>query len=161
MIYFLSLGSNLGDKAQNLIKALSFLKIEKIKILKRSSLYETQPVDYPYQPWFYNQVVEVETDLNPFDLLDLIKKIEAKMGREPHASKKSRIIDIDILLAEDVVISTSQLTIPHPRLEKRNFVLIPFHEISPHVCHPLLKKTIQQLLDKSEDKATVRKISNP
>jgi len=161
MRYFLSLGSNLGDKAQNLIDALSFLKKEKIKILKCSSLYETQPVDYPCQPWFYNQVIEAETDLNPFDLLALIKKIETKMGRESNASKKPRIIDIDILLAEDVVISTSQLTIPHPRLEKRNFILIPLDEMSSHVRHPLLKKTIQQLLAKSEDKAIVRKISNP
>ena len=160
MRYFLSLGSNLGDRAHNLKRALSFLKKEKIKILKSSSLYETQPVDYLQQPEFYNQVIEVETGLKPFDLLQLIKNIEAKIGRKVKVWKGPRIIDIDILLAEDFVSSTARLTIPHPRLAQRNFVLIPLAEISPESRHPLLEKTIKELLESSKDKARVTKINN-
>lgn len=160
MRYFLSLGSNLGHKYHNLVQALSLLKKEKIKILKNSSIYETQPVDYLQQPKFYNQVVEVETVLKPLDLLELIKKIEGKMGRKDNVPKGPRIIDIDILLAEDFVLSSDRLTIPHPRLSQRNFVLIPLAEISPESCHPVLKKTIKELLDSSKDTAQVTKINN-
>jgi 2-amino-4-hydroxy-6-hydroxymethyldihydropteridine diphosphokinase len=158
MKYFLGLGSNLGDKRRNLSQALEMLARKGIKILKASSLYQTEPVDFRDQPCFYNQVVEVRTSLEPPKMLRLIKGIEKKLGRGPGRARRPRPIDIDILLAENRVIRTRRLTIPHPRLEKRNFVLVPFKEISPGSVHPLLKKSILELWKKSSDSSSVRKL---
>ena len=158
MRYFLSLGSNLGDREKNLTLALSLLEKEGVEILKMSSLYETQPVDFPAQPLFYNQLVEVRTNANPEALLDLIKKIEKKMGRTRRLKKGPRIIDIDIILAEGSVICKKELKIPHPRMEKRNFVLLPFVEISPDTVHPILNENMKNLWKKSEDNSIVKQI---
>lgn len=158
MRYFLCLGSNLGDREKNLEQAHSLLKEEGIKIIQLSSVYETQPVDLLSQSWFFNQVIEIETGIAPPGLLDLIKRIEKLMGRNTLIQKGPRAIDIDILLAEDKVIHTKELSIPHPRLEKRNFVLIPFAEISPETVHPLLKENIQNLLERSSDRSTVKPV---
>jgi 2-amino-4-hydroxy-6-hydroxymethyldihydropteridine diphosphokinase len=158
MRYFLSLGSNLGDKEKNLILALFSLEKEGVEILEMSSLYETQPVDFPSQPWFYNQLVEVRTKANPEALLDLVKKIEQQMGRKHGQKKGPRIIDIDIILAEDSVIRKKDLKIPHPRMEKRNFVLLPFVEISPDTVHPVFNVDIKTLWKKSDDRLIVKQI---
>lgn len=158
MKYFLSLGSNLGDREKNLTLALSLLKKEGVEILKISSLYETQPVDFPAQPWFYNQLVEVRTKAKPEAFLDLAKKIEQKMGRKRRLKRRPRIIDIDIILAEGSVIRKKELKIPHPRMEKRNFVLLPFVEISPDTVHPVLNEDMKTLWKKSDDKSIVRQI---
>ena len=158
MKYFLSLGSNLGDKEKNLTLALFSLEKEGVEILKMSSLYETQPVDFPSQPWFYNQLVEVRTKANPEALLDLVKKIEQKMGRKRGQKKGPRIIDIDIILAEGTVFRTKELEIPHPRMGKRNFVLLPFVEISPDTVHPVLNINMKDLWKKSNDPSIVKQI---
>ena len=158
MRYFLSLGSNLGDKKKNLTLALFSLEKEGIEILKMSSLYETQPVDFPSQPWFYNQLVEVRTKANPEALLDLVIKIEQKMGKKCGQKKGPRIIDIDIILAEDSVIRKKELKIPHPRMEKRNFVLLPFVEISPDTVHPVFNEDMETLWKKSDDRSIVKQI---
>ena len=158
MRYFLSLGSNLGNREKNLTLALSLLEKEGVEILKMSSLYETQPVDFPSQPWFYNQLVEVRTKANPEALLDLIKKIEQKMGRKRRLKKGPRIIDIDIILAEDSVIRKKELKIPHPRMEKRNFILLPFVEISSDTVHPVFNEDMKTLWEKSDDRSIVKQI---
>ncbi len=158
MRYFLSLGSNLGDKEKNLTLALFSLEKEGVEILKMSSLYETQPVDFPSQPWFYNKLVEVRTKANPEALLDLVKKIEQKMGRKRGEKKGPRIIDIDIILAEESVIRKKELKIPHPRMEKRNFVLLPFIEISPDTVHPVFNEDMKTLWKKSDDRSIVKQI---
>ncbi len=158
MKYFLCLGSNAGNKARNLARALLLLEKEGLTRARASSLYETQPVDYPSKPWFYNQIVEVETDLSPFDLLAVIKKIEKKMGRKTAVPKGPRIMDIDIILAEETVIRTEELQIPHPRMERRNFVLAPLAEISAGTIHPLLQESVGNLWKKSSDRSIVRKI---
>ncbi len=158
MRYFLSLGSNLGDKEKNLTLALFLLEKEGVEILKMSSLYETQPVDFPSQSWFYNQLVEVRIKANPEALLDLVKKIEQKMGRKHGQKKVPRIIDIDIILAEDSVIRKKELKIPHPRMEKRNFVLLPFVEISPDTVHPVFNEDMKSLWKKSDDRSIVKQI---
>jgi 2-amino-4-hydroxy-6-hydroxymethyldihydropteridine diphosphokinase len=158
MKYFLSLGSNLGNKEKNLTLALFSLEKEGVEILKMSSLYETQPVDFPSQSWFYNQLVEVRTKANPEALLDLIKKIEQKTGRKRGHKKGPRIIDIDIILAEDSVIRKKELKIPHPRMEKRNFVLLPFVEISPDTVHPVFNEDMKTLWKKSDDRSIVKRI---
>ncbi|MFP4082341.1 MAG: 2-amino-4-hydroxy-6-hydroxymethyldihydropteridine diphosphokinase [Candidatus Aminicenantes bacterium] len=158
MKYFLSLGSNLGDKAQNLKKAVSLLREEGVKIIKVSSLYETQPVEMPSQPWFFNQVIEVEMNHPPLPFLRLIKRVEKRMGRKRNYPRSPRIIDIDILLAQGTVFRSDELTIPHPRMVSRNFVLIPFKEISPAAVHPILKQKIEHLCDVSPDRSKVIKI---
>ena len=158
MRYFLSLGSNLGDRQKNLAHALTLLEREGVEILKTSSLYETQPVGSPAQPWFYNQLVEARIKANPEALLDLIKKIEQKMGRKRTTKKEPRIIDIDIILAEGKVIHKKELKVPHPRMEKRNFVLLPFVEISPDTVHPVLNEDMKTLWKKSGDRSIVKQI---
>jgi len=161
MQYFLSLGSNLGDRRKNLDRALSLLKKEGVEILKISSLYETQPVDFPSQPWFYNQLIEVEANVDPEAFLDLLKKIEQKLGRKRGIQKGPRIIDMDIILAEGNVIREKELKIPHPRMEKRNFVLLPFVEISPDTVHPVLNENMKDLWKKSNDRSIVKQIKEP
>jgi len=157
MRYFLCLGSNLGPKKANLAEAVLLLENRRLKILKASSLYETQPVGLTDQPWFLNQVIEVESGMAPASLLTAVKEIERQMGRMS-SDKRSRIIDIDILLAEETVMKTETLEIPHPRLEKRNFVLIPLKEIAPDVVHPILHSTIEELWKESPDRSKVRQV---
>jgi len=158
MKYFLSLGSNLGDRKKNISRALAFLSDEGVKTLHLSSLYKTQPVGYSDQPWFYNQVVEVGTRLNPYDLLGVIKRIELKLKRQPAVPDGPRTLDIDILLAEKSIIQTKKLIIPHPRLDKRNFILTPLKELSPDTFHPVLRQKIRDLLKKSGDPSLVIKL---
>lgn len=159
MRYYLSLGSNLGNKRRNLTRALSWLEKGGVKILSISSVYETQPVGYDDQPWFLNQVAEVGAELNPHSLLQVIKKIERRMKRDSPVEKGPRTIDIDILLAENAVIETENLVIPHPRLAERNFILLPMMEIAPEAVHPLMEMNIQELWMKSKDTSVVKKIS--
>jgi 2-amino-4-hydroxy-6-hydroxymethyldihydropteridine diphosphokinase len=161
MFYFLSLGSNLGKRAKNLEKAITLLKKENLKILLRSSLYETQPVGYTEQPWFINMVILIETQSSPEALLELLQKIESKMERKRSIRYGPRIIDIDILLAEETVLKSKELEIPHPELEKRKFVLIPLDEISPETLHPVSHKNIRDLLKSTKDKSVVRKMEMP
>jgi 2-amino-4-hydroxy-6-hydroxymethyldihydropteridine diphosphokinase len=157
MRYFLSLGSNVGQKIDNLAKAVHFMEQEGVKILAASALYETQPVDISSQPWFLNQVLEIESEKDPESLLNVVKAIEQRMGRTPSRSKEPRIIDIDILLAEEMIFKTKTLEIPHPRLAERNFVLIPLKEIAPDAVHPVLNLTVEDLWRKSSDRSIVRK----
>lgn len=127
---FLSLGTNLGDKEGNLTHALHLLS-KKVKFLKKSSYYETEPVGYMNQPWFLNIVVEGETDLSPEDLLCFTQSIESEMKRVKTIVNGPRIIDVDILLYEDEIIESESLTIPHPRMLLRAFVMVPLFEIAP------------------------------
>jgi 2-amino-4-hydroxy-6-hydroxymethyldihydropteridine diphosphokinase len=159
MRYFLGLGSNLGDPRKNLVRARRHLAGNGLKIRKASSLYLTEPVGFPGQPWFLNQVVQVETGLSPWELLGLVKLVETKMGRTPGPRNGPRVIDIDILLADGTVVDTSALSVPHPRLAERNFALVPLAEIAPRAVHPGLKKTVRALLRESPDRSRVEKAS--
>jgi 2-amino-4-hydroxy-6-hydroxymethyldihydropteridine diphosphokinase len=158
MKYHLGLGSNLGDRAAHLARARAELETRGLSLRSCSSLYESEPVGFQNQPWFINQVVEIESPLAPRTLLLLLQEIERDMGRQTTVRNGPRIIDLDILLAEDAVIRTNELTIPHPRLAERNFVLVPLAEIAPGAVHPVLGKTIRELLRASKDRARVRKI---
>jgi 2-amino-4-hydroxy-6-hydroxymethyldihydropteridine diphosphokinase len=160
MTYFLSLGSNISQRKWNLARARRSLEKAGVEILRMSSIYQSEPVDVRDQPWFLNQVLKVRSNLGPQELLDLAKSIERKMGRVPAANKGPRTIDIDILLAEDTVIDTPGLTIPHPRLARRNFVLIPLKEIAPGAVHPVLRKTIGELARESPDVSGVFKVKS-
>jgi len=155
MIYFLSLGSNLGNKARNLARAGRLLREGGVEVLAASSIYLTEPVDNTDQPWFVNQVLEVRSSLDPHAMLKLAKSIEARMKRVPTVAKGPRTIDIDILFAGDTVLDTPELVIPHPRLAQRNFILVPLCEIAPEIRHPVLGKTIRELALSSSDPARI------
>jgi 2-amino-4-hydroxy-6-hydroxymethyldihydropteridine diphosphokinase len=156
MRYHISLGSNIGDREQNLAKAIRLLKKKGVKVLKKSSIYETSPVGEIKQPWFLNQVLEVQVDSEPSAFLRLLLGIETKMGRRRTVAKGPRSIDIDILLAENNIIHNEDLRIPHPELNFRNFVLVPLKEIAFDVIHPELRKKIGDLCLLPNDSSTVR-----
>ena len=155
----LSLGSNLGDRVQNLSSALYYLKEAGITIIKQSFIYETDPWGNTDQPDFYNQVIEAETGMNVLQTLKQILLIEKEMGRNRRQKWEPRIIDIDILFFNDEIINEEGLIVPHQHLHERAFVLIPLAEILPAKIHPVLQKTISEiLLSIKDDDGGVRKL---
>ncbi|MFC1918657.1 2-amino-4-hydroxy-6-hydroxymethyldihydropteridine diphosphokinase [Chloroflexota bacterium] len=142
---YLGLGSNLGNRRENLDRALELLS-RRLQVEQVSSLYDTEPVGNVNQPRFLNAVCRVCTALVPAELLNLAKGIEMKLGRVPGKANAPRPIDIDILFYGDQVIETPELVIPHPRLPERAFVLVPMGEVAPELVHPVSSKTINELL---------------
>ncbi len=168
-IAYLSLGSNIGDREANLLKSIALLQKEAGEIIAISSLYETEPWNMDDSSSFINQVIEVQTKLSADKLMDILLETETKMGRvRPQTPKgalnktdtkyESRVIDIDILFYNDAIISSDKLTIPHPLLHQRRFVLEPLAEINPNLIHPLLNKAISALLLECKDSYMVAKI---
>jgi len=155
-VAYLSLGSNLGERDNNLRQALTLLS-EKVSVEEISSVYETEPVGYKEQPLFLNLVCRISTNLPPEELLLLAKEIEAKMGRMPSFPNSPRPIDIDILFYDNQIVETPNLTIPHPRLKERAFVLIPLAELAPDLIYPSLGKSIARLAKDVKGRKGVRK----
>ena len=159
MRYWLGFGSNVGDRRANIEEAAEKIRKLGLKIIRKSSFYRTEPVGFAPQPWFINQVMEVDADLSPGELLHAVKAIETGMGRRPGRRNGPRSIDIDILLAGDTVLQSPELVIPHPRLAERRFVLIPLEEIAPDLVHPESKESIRTVLRGCPDRSVVERIS--
>jgi 2-amino-4-hydroxy-6-hydroxymethyldihydropteridine diphosphokinase len=155
-LIYLSLGSNLGDRAANLQHAIEALSEMGVRVLRHSSIYETEPVDFLAQPWFLNCVVEAETSLGPRQLVEALQSIERKLGSRKLVPRGPRIIDLDILFCGTDVIHEDGLEIPHPRVAERRFVLVPLAELAPELCHPILRKTAAELLAAAQDRSAVR-----
>lgn len=155
---YLSLGSNVGDRAGNLREAIAALDVAAVRVQKVSSIYETEPVDLRKQPWFLNCVVEAQTDLAPLDLLRALHAIEARMGSKKRVAKGPRPIDLDILLMGEEMIDTPELQVPHPRMHLRRFVLVPLAEIAPQLRHPFSRLTAEAMLTRTIDHSQVRKL---
>ena len=152
---YIQLGSNLGDREGYLKQSQTMLIDEIGLIIKKSSIYESSPWGVENQGSFLNQVLLLETDIKPFDLLDIILNIEKEMGRVRIEKWGERIIDIDILFYNNEIIETNSLCIPHPYISKRRFVLTPLQEIGENYIHPILQKTINELLIECLDEEKV------
>lgn len=155
-IAYLGLGSNLGEREQSLLEALSLLSA-KVSIEDVSSVYLTEPVGYKEQPLFLNLVCRISTDLTPEELLLVAKDIENRMGRVRSFANAPRTIDIDVLFYDNRIVESQNLTVPHPRLHERAFVLIPLREIAPNLVHPKMGKSVAQLARNVRGRRDVRK----
>lgn len=147
-LVYLSLGSNIGERRKNIEDALALLESPRLHVTRLSRWYETEPREVLDQPWFLNVVAEAETTLFPRMLLDRVLGVERKLGRrrDPRRPKGPRMIDIDILLYANSVVKAPGLEIPHPRMAERRFVLEPLADLAPELRHPVLRKTVAELL---------------
>lgn len=158
---YILLGGNLGDKRKIFSETILFLKEKVGKITKQSSVYQTEPWGFDSDDFFWNQVIEIVTELSPEEVLHITQEIEIQLGRVRKTDRyDSRLIDIDILFYEDRIIESEKLIVPHPRLQERKFALIPLSEIAPEMVHPVFHKNIRQLLAESADSLKVEKVSN-
>lgn len=155
---YLHLGSNIGDRRAHIFTAISAIDAEVGEVIASSSMFMTEPWGNQDQSYFVNAAIGVTTTLNPIEVLDRCQGIEQRMGRERKEHWGPRVIDIDILLYDDLVIKSDRLTIPHTYMHERNFVLEPLAEIDPSIQHPLLKKSIATLLKESADPGLVLKM---
>ena len=155
---YLLIGGNLGNRKENLLKAISLINEQCGTLTRPSSIYETEAWGNTDQPSFLNQALEISTTLNARQLIRKILKIEKEMGRIRKEKLGPRIIDIDILLFENEIHDLRFLKIPHPEMQNRRFVLVPLAEIDPALQHPVLKKTIAELLEECPDNLDVKKI---
>ena len=160
-IAYIGIGSNVGNKLHQCEQAISeILKSDNHKLLAKSSFFKTKPIGYTFQDWFVNGVIKIETDLDPLNLLHVLKTIESQLGRTETFQWGPRTIDLDILLFDDREMGTEELQIPHPLLHERQFVLIPLAEIDRDLVHPVLKKTVGELLENLKEDQGVEKISD-
>jgi len=154
---YLSLGSNVGDRAAQIARAVELLAAAGLRVARQSALYATEPVDFSPQSWFLNCVLEAETELMPRQLLRALQEVERSLGRRRMVRRGPRTMDIDLLLYGTSVVHAADLEVPHPRMHLRRFVLAPLVEIAPTLMHPVLGRTAAELLAGLEDASVVRR----
>ena len=160
-IAYIGIGSNLGTPGKNCIEAIEKISNTKnIKIISRSSFYQTEPIGEVQQDWFVNSAIKIKTNLSPTHLLSALLNIESAMGRTREEKWGPRLIDLDLLFYGNLILGKKGLTLPHPEIQKRKFVLIPMSEIAENLVHPTLKKTIKTLLQESSDGTVVKKLKS-
>jgi 2-amino-4-hydroxy-6-hydroxymethyldihydropteridine diphosphokinase len=158
-IAYIGIGSNIGNKVRHCEKAIAeILKADRHKLLAQSSLFKTQPIGYTSQDWFVNGVIKIQTELELLNLLRILKSIESRMGRVKTVRWGPRVIDLDILFFDDEEIRNDEVQIPHPSLHERQFVLIPLAEIDQNLIHPVLKRTVRELLEALKEDQGVEKL---
>jgi 2-amino-4-hydroxy-6-hydroxymethyldihydropteridine diphosphokinase len=158
-IAYIGIGSNIGNKLHQCETAIfEILKVDCHALLAKSSFFKTQPIGYTSQDWFVNGVIKIETDLEAPELLRTLKDIESQLGRTETFRWGPRTIDLDILFFDDAEIYTEELQIPHPLIQDRQFVLIPLAEIDRNLVHPVLKKTVQELLNNFKEDQGVKEL---
>jgi len=150
---YMAVGSNMGDSLANCINGIeSFVEISEAELIGKSKMYKTEPLYVENQQWFINAVFAIKTKRPPMELFHIGKRIEKKLGRDFSTQRYGpRVLDLDLLIVDDMIVRTPQLTIPHPKLHERRFVLQPFSDIAPNLIHPELNKTIQELLLSLDD----------
>jgi 2-amino-4-hydroxy-6-hydroxymethyldihydropteridine diphosphokinase len=161
MIAYLSLGSNLDDREAHLRNGITGLRERGLEVIRTASVYQTQPKDVIDQPWFLNTVIEVDTSLDPEELLDICLQVERANHRVRDRSRGPRTLDVDIILYGDQVVTSQDLVIPHSRFASRRFVLEPLAEIAGDAIDPVRKMTISQLLAAATDRAIVERVAPP
>ena len=159
---YIAIGSNLGDSYKNCIEAIERIsKNDQIKIISESSFYRTSPIGQIKQKWFINSTIKINTSLAPENLLSELLNIESEMGRVRKEKWGPRLIDLDLLFYDKLILNRKSIILPHPEIQKRKFVLIPMSEIGGTYSHPILKKTIKTLLLESPDDSKVQKLTAP
>ena len=153
---YVSLGSNLGDRAGNLLLAIRGMLSAGLDVTRLSQVYETEPVETFAQRLFLNMVAEVRATIDPEEMMSRLLQVEESLGRTRDIAKGPRTIDLDLLLYGDQIVDSKLLTLPHPRFHLRRFVLVPLAELAPQFVHPMLKETVRELLEQLSDDAQVR-----
>jgi 2-amino-4-hydroxy-6-hydroxymethyldihydropteridine diphosphokinase len=158
-IVYIGIGSNLGDKVGQCERAIAeILKVDQHKLLAKSSLFKTKPIGDTSQDWFVNAVIKIETDLEPLELLQVLQEVEFRLGRKKTYPWGPRTIDLDILFYDEEEVQLEDLQIPHPLLHQRQFVLVPLTEIDRGFIHPVLKKSIGELLEDLKENQGVKRL---
>ena len=161
-IVYIGIGSNLGDKIGQCERAIAeILKVDQHKLLAKSSLFKTEPIGDTSQDWFVNGVIKIETNLEPLELLQVLQEAESRLGRKKTSRWGPRTIDLDLLFYDEEEVQMEELQIPHPLLHERQFVLVPLAEIDRGFIHPVLKKSIGELLEDLKENQGVKKLKLP